>query len=37
VLNLLYGTYGLRNWMKNRTYIEHEATHLAYTWAQVSQ
>lgn len=35
VLNMLYGTYGLRNWLKRRTYIEDEATHLAYTWSQV--
>ena len=34
LLNLLYGNYGLRNWIKNRTYIEDEQSHMAWTWSQ---
>lgn len=34
-LNMLYGTYGLRNWLKGRTYIEDETAHVAWTLSQV--
>jgi len=35
MLNVLYGTYGVRNWVKSRTYIEDEKAHLIFTWSQV--
>lgn len=35
LLNVLYGTYGLRNWVKARTHIEDERAHLAWAWSQV--
>lgn len=35
LLNVVYGTYGVRNWMKNRTYIEDDNAHMAWTWSQV--
>lgn len=33
MLNMLVGTYGLRNAVKARTYIEDDATNVAWTWA----
>lgn len=34
-LNLIYGTYGLRNWIKRHTYIEDERAAVAWTVSQV--
>lgn len=34
MLNAGYGTYGLRNWLKQNTYVEESESFAAWTWAQ---
>ena len=34
ILNVLYGSYGLRNYVKAHTYIEDDAANVAWTWGQ---
>lgn len=34
LLNVGYGNYGVRNWIKNHTYIEDDRTNALWTWGQ---